>query len=263
MKHLSRLTPAETLILQQGEKAPFNEVLKYTLMDLLLKQALVIEQVPREPTSFDASQVYKYIMRGKNFSQYLQYQSKFHERIFLSTFRDQSDIRILFRNLVKVGYQKAESARMLYPTIALRMDLEKPFYRTFYQWLFGGFKYTQAGLQWQKEVQNEMRELENVISDLRKDKERNTEILRAVGGNIFLLKGVDFALATEIDRELFEEMARRNNPDGSVGGCWTCFDDYSHTFDSSCSSDTWTSGDGNSGCSGDSGCSGCGGCGGD
>ncbi|MFM6346649.1 MAG: hypothetical protein ACKPFK_16080, partial [Dolichospermum sp.] len=86
-------------------------------------------------------------------------------------------------------------------------------------------------------------------------------------GNIFLLKGLDFVIAKEIDEEFFRAIRKQNSENSSCGTAvyWADFDHYSRTFDSSCSADSTTEGgcSGDSGFGGDSGCSGCGGCGGD
>ena len=48
MKYLSQLTPAETLIILKDKDTRLKEVLKVTLMDLLLKQVLKIEEVYKQ-----------------------------------------------------------------------------------------------------------------------------------------------------------------------------------------------------------------------
>jgi len=262
VRHLSKLTPAETLIIKGGDKTPLSDLLKFTLMDLLLKQVLIVKEVQRQPSPRDPIKIYKYVTTGKNFS---KYSAMSHEIVFLSVFQKGPAIRILFRNLVKVAYQKAESAPMYYPYLTCNINLKDSFYTTIYQKLFGGFNYTDKGVKLKDEVQNEITELEKTFpSDISTDKKRGLETLKLIGGNIFLLSGLDFAIANEFDKELFQEMSRYSVSGAVSSGCWTSFDGYSESFDNSCSSDTGTGcgGGGDSGCG--SGCSGCGGgCGGD
>lgn len=260
MRHLTKLTPAETLIIKSGDTTPLSDLLKYTLMDLLLKQVLIVEEVQRKPSPRDPIRTYKYVTTGKNFSKYLV---RSHEIVFLSVFQKNLAIRVLFRNLVKVAYQNAKSERMYYPYLTTNLNLKDSFKTTIYQKLFGGFTYTDKGVKLKNEVQNEITELEKTFpSDISNDKKRGLEILKVIGGNIFLLSGLDFAIAKEIDKELFEEMSKYSTSGEWSSGCWTSFDSYSDSFDNSCSSDTGTGDGGDSGCG--SGCSGCGGgCGGD
>src|SRR5688500_7078005 len=116
MKHLSKLTPAETLCLKNGPETPLQDLLKYTVMDLLLKQVLVLEEVQRQPNPRDPVRIYKYATTGRNFE---SYRSKRHERVFISPFQNDRALRILFRNMVKVGYQNAGSATD-YHTVLIR-----------------------------------------------------------------------------------------------------------------------------------------------
>jgi len=111
-------------------------------------------------------------------------------------------------------------------------------------------------------VAEEMRELERELTILMvNEKEKAMEKLKMIGGNVFLLYGLNFAVLREID-EAFSKELMQPEAGGGCGGGWVTFDTYGSDFDSSCSADSSDSG---SGCSsGDSGCGGgCGGCGGD
>lgn len=257
MKHLFKFSPAETLIVKNGEKALLSDLLKYTLMDLLLKQVLTIEEVQRQPSPRDPAKTYKYITRGENFT---KYPIRSHETVFTSTFQENAEIKLLFRNLVKVAYQRAKSERSYYPLLINNENLKAVFTRDLIHRVFGGFSYTAEGKIVKKELESEIADLESSLPEIiRSDRERGTDILRKIGGNIFLLKGMDVALAKEIDKELFDEMTSQRSSGGCSSGCWTSFGDYADTFDSSCSSDTSSGCGGDAGCSGCSGCSGCGG----
>lgn len=258
MKYLSKLTPAETLIVLTGDKTPLSELLKYTFMDLLLKQVLSIKEVQEQASDRDPVRVIKYVREGENFN---QHQDRLHESVILSVFQKTPDVSILFRNLVKIAYQNAKHKRHYYPQLTENSNLREAFSTSIFEKLFCKFSYTQKGKRMKAEVEQEISELTRSISALvATDKTRGIQLLKSIGGNMFLLKGLEFDIAKEIDRELMEEMSKRNSGSGCSSACWVYFGDYSDTFDSSCSSDSSTGCGGNSGCSG---CGGCGGCGGD
>src|SRR5688500_11913344 len=105
---LSKLTPAETLIVWKGNQTPLKDLLKYTAMDLLLKQVLVIEEVQRQSHKRNPVRVYKYIGRGKNFKGYA---CPGHELVFISAYQKSPALRILFNNFVRMGYENAGSEK--------------------------------------------------------------------------------------------------------------------------------------------------------
>ena len=258
MKYLTKLTPAETLIVLTGDKTPLSELLKYTFMDLLLKQVLSIKEVQDQAGERDPVRIIKYVREGEKFN---QHHDRLHESVILSVFQKTPDVSILFRNLVKIAYQNARHKRHYYPQLIENSNLREAFTSNIFEKLFCKFSYTQRGKQMKTEIETEISELEKSISSvMATDKARGVELLRSIGGNMFLLKGLEFDIAKEIDHELTEEMSKRNSGSGCSSACWVYFDDYSDTFDSSCSSDSSTGCGGDSGCSG---CSGCGGCGGD
>ena len=259
MKHLSRLTPAETLVILTGDKTPLSELLKYSFMDLLLKQVLVIREVQRQASSRDPIRVHKYVITGSNYG---NYQVKTHESVLLSIFRANPESSVLFRNLVKIAYQNAKNEKHYYPQLTANPNLKDALSTSLFQRIVGKFSYTQKGLVIKKEIQNEFSEIEKVFSkQLSIDRSQALELLKSIGGNIFLFKVLEFEISKDFEKEIFEEMAKRNTGTGCSTGCWTDFGHYSGSFDSSCSSDSGTGcGSGDSGCSG---CSGCGGCGGD
>lgn len=264
MKLLTRLTPAETLILKFGEKAPLGDLLKVTLLDLLLKQVLVVEEIQRQPSRREPVRIYKYVSVGKNFRNYIKQP---HEWVFLSIFDKNRAIKILFRNLVRVGFQEAESEKIYHHNLIASKSIREAFNSTFVQKIMGRFSYTNKGLELREAVMHEIQEYESSLpGQIGHNSKLALETLKVIGGNIFLLKGLEFAIAKEIDKEIFKRIKEQGGyAGGCSSGCWSGYDDFSDSFDSSGSSGSG-SGDGGcsggSGCSGDSGCSGCSGCGG-
>lgn len=261
--NLTKFTPAETWVILHGKEALLRDILKFTLLDLLLKKVLVTEDVQRQPSERDPVMVYKYLRAGQNFP---GYRSKIHEDVFLDVYKKNPATSVLFRNLVKMGYEKSSSIKRYLYRVITSPDVESNFKLHFLARWFKVIRYSDKGNDLKLQLQKEVQELESSLPKLvTTDKKKALEILTSIGGNVFLLKGLDFEIAQLINKELLEEMARQQPNTEWSTGCWVAFDTYSTSFDSSCSSDSSTDWGGDSGCSscsGDSGCSGCGGCGG-
>lgn len=253
MKYLSELTPAEILILTK-ENVTQQELLKITFIDLLFKQVLKVVEVERQPHIKQDIRIYKYVGIGQN---YKNYDSLNHERLFLSSFGTDDTLEILFRNLVKIGYQKSKSLSDLKNDIIKTPTLKKCFSQNIFQRIFYGYSFTEYGTELKRKVKDEIQNLGNELSIVNSiENEKAIELIKVIGANIFILINVDYELLQQIDKDLGIEINKNNSIDNGSGcsGCGWSFDDYSSSFDSGCSSD--------SGCGGDSGCSGCGGCGG-
>lgn len=253
MKYLSELTPAEILILTK-ENVTHQELLKITFIDLLFKQVLKTFEVERQPHIRKEVRVYKYVGIGQNFN---NYNSLNHERIFLSTFDKDNTIEMLFRNLVKIGYQKSRTLSDLKNDIIKTPGIKKCFSQNIFQRIFYGYSFTKYGTELKRKVKEEIQNLSNELSSINNlENQKAIELIKIIGANIFILLNVDYELLQQIDTDLGIEINKNNLIDGGSGcsGCGSGFDDYSSSFDSGCGGD--------SGC-GSSGCGGCGGCGGD
>lgn len=251
MKHLSKFLPTETLLLLEGKNAGIKELLKITFMDLYLKQVIEITTVSTQASSRDKIRYNKYVVRGKNFSSYKPHQ---HELVYLSPYQKSSSIKVLFQHLVQMGFQNAISESKYISVVRKSPTISNYFTTTIFQTLFGGFSLTQEGLELRTKIKAEITQLEKDLPGIiDSDMERALQILNSIGGNIFLLKNIDFSLLQQIDSELLAELNKKyTNHDGG-SGCYGC-----SSWDSGCT------GYSSSGCSGGSGCSGCGGgCGGD
>lgn len=259
--NLTKFTPAETWVILHGKDVLLRDLLKFTLLDLLLKQVLVTEEVQRQPSSKDPVMVYKYLRAGKNFA---AYKSKAHEDVFLSVFKKNPATSVLFRNMVKIGFEKSSSTRRYLYRVITSEDAKDNFKFHFFAAMVGGVRYSDKGKEVRVELQKEVKELESTLPKwMTTDKKRALEMLTQIGGNVFLLKGLDFEMARLIQDELLKEMTQQQPTTAWGGGCWSTFDTFDSSFNSSCSSDSggwdWGGDSGCSGCSGDSGCSGCGG----
>lgn len=257
MYYLSKLTPAEILVLTK-QNVTQREILKITFLDLVFKNVLKIFDVQRQAHIRERVRVYKYVSIGQNFH---NYNSLNHERVYLSAFALDHSLEILFRNFVKIGYQKSRSVSQLKKDIKETPTLKKCFSQNIFQKLFRCYSITEYGADLRKKVKNEMQTLGNELSDISGiDNQKAIEHIKLIGANLFLLINVDDELVQQIDKDLGIEINKNYSIDRGSGcsGCGSSFGDYSLSFDSGCG--------GNSGCSGCSGCSGgggCGGCGGD
>lgn len=246
--YLSKLLPAETLLLLEDKKASLKDLLKTTFMDLLLKQTMEIKIYSKQLHKRHPVRYYKYITRGKNFDVYTPQK---HELIFISPYHKSSSIKILFQHLVQIGYQNSKSESKYRTAVIQSPNINQYFTRNFIQTVFGSFSITQEGLALRDKLKGEIDQLEKELpSIIETNKEKALQLLNTIGGNIFLLKNIDFSLLQQIDSQILAEMERKYTYATSDStGFYGC-----SIWDSGCS------GCGSSGCSGCSGCGGGGGC---
>jgi hypothetical protein len=259
MQYLLQLTPAEVYILTNA-KATHREYLKITFIDLLFKQVLKTFEVERQPHISHKVRIYTYVTSGPNFK---NYKFRNHERFFLDTFEQDDSIEILFRNMVKIGYQKSRTLASFKNELIKTPILQKCFSQNIFHKIFYRYRLTEYGNDLKRKVEKEIQSLNSKFTSLDTiDNQEALALIKVIGGNIFLLEYITYDLLDEIDSELAALMNRKEvNSDGSgCSGCTSSFDNYSSDFDSGCSSNS--SSGGGSGCSACSGCSGCGGCGG-
>ena len=252
MKQLSKFLPAETLLVLEDKNVDLKELLKITFMDLLLKQVIEITTITKQSSSSrDKVRYYKYVVRGKNF---LKYRPIEHEIVYLSPYQKSSSIKVLFQHLIRMGFQNAKSEAKYFSAIRQSPNINYYFTKNIFQAIFGGFSITKEGIELRNKIKIEIAQLEKELPPIiTSDKEKALQILNTIGGNIFLLKNIDFSLLKQIDSEILAEMNRKYKDDDGGGGCYGC-----SSWDSGCT------GCSSSGCNGCSGCSGCGGgCGGD
>lgn len=253
MNLLSDLTPAETLLVLHGRKTPLKDLLKATFLDLVYKHVLeVVEETdPLLPEPL------RYVVPAQN---YQGYQPRPHELPFLIPFQMIPRLRALLRNVVKVAYEETQTRKAYQASIRQSPSLDGVFRQDFLQWLLGGGLLTSHG----KTLRQQLREL---VADLQvflpeilvQDPEKGKEVLRVIGGNIFVLASLDLSFLKELDKQLLEGMPQPYRQwvgaDDSGGGLWGYFDMCSESFGDSGGGDG--GGDGGSGCGG----GGCGGCG--
>ena len=265
MEILTTLSPAETYLISEVSDAKLSEMLKLTFADLVRKKVLVIKEEEHQSHENNPVRIISYVGIGENFE---GYSMLLHEYPFLKPFEATTDIEYLFRNYVKMCYQNAGSLKSyIYGAFIDNGKLGENFRQNWFARLIGGLYLSGKGLETNSNVMLTLQKLEKELPVLiEQDREQALEILKKLGGNIYLLKTIDLQAIPQLAEEFADYRKHQHN--GYDSGCSSCggfvyFDDFSTSFDNSCSSDTggWSSGcGGDSGCS--SGCSGCGGCGG-
>lgn len=268
MSELSNLKPGETLVLIDGGKAEFKSLLKFTFMDLLLKQVLEVKESSR---SIRHGKGYrniktKYVVTGKNFAKYKPDQ---YEAIFLNVFYKSPDLKAILTKLIKVAYDAVPTEIKYRKKIILSFGIKSVFKTSLLFNLFGFISLTSRGTTLKESIFNELNSIDATIADkINNAPKEALEILTKIGGNIFLLNNVDFALLKQIDHSIYASMQIDQRFNDSYDNYW--YHDFSDLFIDDSSFDTWDStfdsfdsGFDSAGCSSfDSGCSSCGGCGG-
>lgn len=276
MKLLSKITPAETILIKECSDAQLKNLLRFTFMDLLLKKVIKIVEVDKQPHPRDEVRTYTYVESGKNYS---AYKPKNHELIFTSLFVEEEPIQILFKHFVKIIYDASGGKKNYRENIKSNKTLKHYFNQSFFINLFRFVRLTKEGENAKQEITTYLDEVdENIGNLLENDQKKALELLINIGGNIFLLKNLDFDLLKKLDKELIsQQKALHENSDHYDSG-WYFYGDFyedSYLFEDSFDNDnsfdsffydTINSFDSEfdaSSCSScDSGCSSCSGCGG-
>ncbi|MDW3195577.1 MAG: hypothetical protein R8G66_24590 [Cytophagales bacterium] len=266
METLKKLTPAETLVLRDTSQASFRDLLKFTLIDLILKKVLVVRNESNPEPEEENKVAYKNLEKGPAYD---SYQPKAHEWIYLAPYEKDADLSIQFRHLVKMGWESARSRNnYLFKQVLMSKDIARAakegwFYRT-----FGYCNLTPEGQLLQQRVNAELGKLADILPNLiENNPEGAKELMGHIYGNIMLVPSFDYSLLKQLDEVFEEELIERNtdmHTDTAAIWFFFLYDDFHSSFDSEYDSYGGDSGWGGGGCSGGDGggCSGCGGCGG-
>lgn len=255
MEFITSLPPAEAMFLLNG-KLNHKAAMKAIFLSLMDKKVLAVAEEEQYVASRDATFVFRYIIRGDNFS---NCQPTEYERYFLKAFRGDANSRFLLPNFVKLAYRNADSKTALGKEIFDRLKNKGLARQTLIDYFTGRITRTPQGEQVYKQIKSEMDHAAAHLGELLKTGSKNAgAYISGLGAYLLLLPETLLSQIKEMQQmQAFDESTFPQNyyADGifdSSDGCW------SHSGCSGC-------GDGHgSGCSGcGSGCSGCGGCGGD
>lgn len=209
MKYLADLSPAECLLVLNGDDISLKELLKYTFLDLVLKKVLQVVEVDKAINKREGLRTYKYIKLGKNFNTYYPMA---HEHVFLQPFASEKKAQILLRHFIKMGYSNIRNEAHYKNTLYNYPAIKKYFTRTLFQKLFGGSASTSARLESARAIKAEIAELEKKLPNLlNNDRMQAALIMERIKGNVFLLKDTETSLHSQIERELAYELRNSNS----------------------------------------------------
>lgn len=267
MEFLSKLSPAEIYLLKENRNAGYRTLLKYTLIDLLFRGILKSVDTEYQAHENDPVSIHKYISRGPN---YAKYDNQNHEDVYTDHFKQEEEIELLFRHLIKLALDRTKSRKKYIHEHFYQIPRMAAYFQTdLFTKLFGSIKLSGSGEVVSQKIKAEIKDLELRLPQLIEDKHPDAkDIISKIGANIFLINTLDNESLSNIDSEISNHLIdkEKKTSSGCTGctGCYIFFGDYSDAFDTDFSSyESSSSGCvGDSGCSSCSGCSGCGGCGG-
>lgn len=154
MNYLKQLTPAEVYFITKNNISK-REILKLTLIDLILKDALKLETLSKKPNTRDRIRDYRYVVRGTNF---MNYKPKNHERVFFSIFENEKDMEVLLKKMITIGFENSIYLKSNMYSITI---LLKCFSQNFFQRIFGTCSITDFGKEYKRKVEKEINDLNN------------------------------------------------------------------------------------------------------
>ncbi len=200
MELLAKLSPAETLLLLRPFESRLRDFMKYTLMDLLTRQVLHLLNYDMQPVQGNATLSLAYVVVGKNFK---KEEPLLHEMIFLYPFYKKPKSRILFTHFIQMAFKAAKGDENFKKKFLLAGDLKPLISIGFWQRMFGSFSLTQEGKKQQQAIIRHLNFLDKELPALMKqDKEKASEYVNQVRGNVFLLNALKFELLHLLGAEI-------------------------------------------------------------
>jgi hypothetical protein len=257
METLKSLRPAEALVLLQGAKVQYRDLLKYTFVDLILRK--VLKQDERTHTQSDGQTVTtKWILTGEA---YARHEIRLHEEVYLQLWHGNADMQVSLAQVVKAAFEKSRSKyHYCYQFVMKSPKLAGMYNIGFFKRLFKPMSLKPEGERLKARLQSDITTAESRLNQLlQNDKPAAVQFISEIGGNVMLLSGIDLEMLKELESLFIPELYASTDTSGT-SGCFMYYSMYSSSFDS----ESEGYGDSGSGCSSDSssGCSGCSGCGG-
>lgn len=228
MNFLENFTPADNYLLLENSKATMKGLLKLTMLDLLLKRVIEMENVAVRADERSPERILTYVQAGNNFQ---SYQPKTHEEIFLYIFQTNPDNKVLFKHFVKISYDKAKSIRNLVYNKILTHSETSCLFNT--RRMFAVVDLNEWGRLAKIELQ---KNLNNLLPSINAD----PSLLARVNGNLFLIDIVDSDFRAEIDHELDNWESKTSSID--ISRFFAYYHSFSCDFDSSFDSAASSSG---------------------
>ena len=191
MKHLSYLTPAETLLLIDPENANGVEMLKFTFLDLILKNKLKLFE-RQVKSDLGKILLYKFIKLGDKFD---NNKIRPHEKFFFDLFIEKNT-NYFIRNYLTTIFNNAKNEKYFKKKVIENNNLKDCFTQNIIQQLYNGFSINEIGNELSLELRQEIKELK-------------------IGANVFLLKDIDLSILHLIDNDLLIELNNKKDEDNN------------------------------------------------
>jgi len=265
MHSLPLHSPAELLlVLHQRHSPNLRQLLRLTFLDLLRQQVLAVSHDPSQPNPRDPVTWQQYIISGLALH---AHQVLAHERLLISAFQVDDQLRVPFKQYVRMIFEKASTASEYYKLIQTNTRTGQLFLQHWFRQLIGYRSLTPIGKQLRAATEAELVRLDKELATRTASSTTNThQFTQQLGGALFLLPSFSSEMVRQLEQELHQIPESTYSIDGDFGSSddgGTSWHAHGDTFDGHCSSHDSSDGSGSgsdSGCGGDSGCSGCGGC---
>ena len=179
MEFLEKFTPAENYLILENSNATLKELLKLTMLDLLLKKVITMEIVVVKSDERSPERILTYVQSGVYFE---SYQAKSHEEIFLLPFQADPENKILLKHLVKMSYNEAESMRNFVYHLILNHSETSNLFET--GKMFRNIRLNDAGRRAKIQIGKDLNELKSAVIN-------DTAVLTKVNGNLFLINNLE------------------------------------------------------------------------
>lgn len=262
---IKQLSPAEMLFLQQPNRLSGRQMMRVTLMDLIMKSVLQIQSLTTDP-SRDI-----YVVSPDTY--FDQYPPLVHEEPFLAPFRlgeKNMELKLLV-NLVtqRCGSYYGYQFNYVRKSPRVMNLMPKNFWNAFH-----AFPGTQEAKELRRELKHRLGTGKNIVNASLKQQQmhRLIELPILLGSGLLLIESLGKTLAAQTYPEAWlqeltvaysplQNLFKRPGAEGNTGGCGGFYEGIGDSF-GGCSGGggSGCGGDGGGGCSG-GGCSG-GGCGG-
>ena len=178
MEFLEKFTPAENYLILENSDASLKQLLKLTMLDLLLKKVITTEIVLVKSDERSPERILTYVQSCFNFQ---SYQPKSHEEIFLSPFHANPENKILFAHFVKMSYDESVSLSNFVYHLILNHSETSNLYET--GKMFRNIRLSDAGRRAKIQLEKDLNELMSSLND--------TSVLTKVNGNLFLIDDLE------------------------------------------------------------------------
>lgn len=200
-------TPAEIMLLQHETNAKRKDLLKLTLSDLIFKQVLRTQVIAPQGVSASDAKEYTNVLRGKNFD---MYRPKAHELVFLDPFLRNRELAILFKQLVKLGFEQSKNDKHFRNLILSSPSLNGLHKKGFWDSISGGFSLTSSGQRVKADVSRELYETGEVMKrSMLTNRSEAMMMLTMLGGSALLVSQMNSDFANTIDTLTQGEMRKQ------------------------------------------------------